>query len=166
MRKRCRNRNHPDYKHYGGRGIKVCDEWGDFAAFVRDMGERPSPEHSIDRIDPNGDYTPANCRWATITDQIRNRRNTTWLTLNGRRQALTAWAEELGVGAGMLRARKAIGWSDEKILTTPKQTPEQIAAKRRLGMAARKLDHRDKGNVRDRALGDRHFADAPEPPGH
>ena len=74
MKQRCNNPKSPRYKDYGGRGIKICKEWNnDFAQFYKDMGIRP-PDHSIDRIDNDGDYTPDNCRWATKSQQIRNRR--------------------------------------------------------------------------------------------
>lgn len=75
MKERCSNRNHNSYPWYGGRGISVCDAWlNSFDRFEADMGPRPSPEHSIDRINGNGNYEPGNCRWATMNEQIKNRR--------------------------------------------------------------------------------------------
>jgi len=71
---RCNNPNHRLYKYYGNRGIKVDSRWDKFSNFLKDMGERPSPTHSLDRIDNNADYKPDNCRWATKTQQVINRR--------------------------------------------------------------------------------------------
>lgn len=76
MLARCRNQNHPSYKDYGGRGITVCERWHTFENFFADMGERPSPDLMIERIDNNGNYEPSNCTWTTLYKQLMNRRNT------------------------------------------------------------------------------------------
>lgn len=74
MRERCHNPRHHQHSDYGGRGIGICKRWDSFAAFVEDMGERPTPQHTLDRINNNGNYEPGNCRWATRKDQNRNTR--------------------------------------------------------------------------------------------
>ena len=75
MRERCADPRHSEYHLYGGRGIKVCDRWrNSYEIFAADMGPRPSPTHSIDRIDVNGNYEPGNCRWATPKEQRHNQR--------------------------------------------------------------------------------------------
>jgi len=75
MKARCNNSQHPQFKHYGGRGIKVCKRWELFVNFLADMGTKPYPEATLDRINNNSGYEPANCRWATVQEQQKNRRN-------------------------------------------------------------------------------------------
>jgi len=105
MRKRCNNPNHKSYHRYGGRGIKVCERWDHFYLFVEDMGEKPTPHHTLEREDNNGDYTPDNCIWATRKEQCRNTSKNRRLTLNGKTQCLSAWSEELGIPSETIRTR-------------------------------------------------------------
>lgn len=97
MRGRCQNPQDANYKNYGGRGISVCEQWQSFEGFFADMGYRPSKEHSLDRIDNDGNYTPENCRWATRNEQGRNRRTCTFIDFDGHRKAAIDWCELLGV---------------------------------------------------------------------
>jgi len=75
MRQRCSDQKAANYERYGGRGIRVCDRWQIFENFLKDMGEAPSDLHTVDRKDPNGDYEPNNCEWATTLEQLENRRH-------------------------------------------------------------------------------------------
>lgn len=119
MRARCLRPSHPSYSRYGGRGIQVCERWRVFENFLADMGRRPGPGYSIERIDNDGPYSPENCRWATSREQRRNTRATHLLTLNGRTQCITDWAAELGISLSTIRYRIRAGWSDERVLTAP-----------------------------------------------
>lgn len=120
MKARCGNSNHSEFSNYGGRGIKVCERWrSSVEIFYADMGPRPTPKHSLDRIDGDGDYSPANCRWATKKEQARNMRINRNIAFDGRRQCVTAWAEELGMNRGTLSTRLHRGWSIERALTEP-----------------------------------------------
>ena len=75
IKARCKNKNTPSYRNYGGRGIAICESWdADFKAFLSDMGERPTENHSIERINTNGNYEPSNCKWADKYEQARNKR--------------------------------------------------------------------------------------------
>lgn len=76
MVQRCQNEKHPRYSNWGGRGISVCERWQIFENFLEDMGEKPSPELTIERIDNDGNYEPGNCKWATMAEQNWNKRNT------------------------------------------------------------------------------------------
>lgn len=106
MKKRCTNPSYKNYPLYGGRGITVCKEWYDsFETFYKDLGPRPSPKHSIDRIDVNGNYEPSNCKWSTNKEQSRNKRNNHNVTYNGETKCISAWAEQLGIRKDTLRLR-------------------------------------------------------------
>jgi hypothetical protein len=118
-RKRCNNPNDKRYADYGGRGIQMHHDWDDFSRFFADMGPRPSPKHTLDRIDNNGHYEPGNCRWATKRDQANNRRSTPLLEFNGETMSLAQWARRVGLPAHILNGRKRLGWPMEKILYTP-----------------------------------------------
>lgn len=121
MINRCENPNNKAYYHYGGRGIKVCDEWHSFSNFVEwsdSIGGKPY-RHSLDRIDNNGDYCPQNCRWATISQQSNNKRDNVILKFNGKSMTLSQWSKELCIKRGILQHRYQRGWSTEEILQTP-----------------------------------------------
>jgi hypothetical protein len=119
---RCHNPNTPRFADYGGRGITVCERWREsFENFLADMGLRPSPRHSIDRIDNGGNYEPGNCRWATRWEQMTNRRNNRLLTCHGKTQCLSAWAREVGISVNSLRGRLDAGWPLERALFIPQR---------------------------------------------
>jgi hypothetical protein len=80
MLARCDNSNNASYHYYGGRGIKVCKRWKEYQNFIEDMGERPSKEYSLERINTNADYKPSNCRWATRSEQQKNKTTTKFYT--------------------------------------------------------------------------------------
>lgn len=105
MKQRCYYAKHKDYASYGGRGIRVCERWlHSFENFLADMGRKPSPNHSVDRIDQNGDYTPENTRWANNFTQARNRRNTIRVTMpNGDNVTLKEAAALCGADYGAVR---------------------------------------------------------------
>jgi hypothetical protein len=106
------------YDLYGGRGIKVCEQWRDFENFLADMGEQPSGK-SLDRIDNDGDYEPGNCRWATAKQQSRNRGNNRLLAYGGKTRCVTEWAEMTGMGSSVIYGRLSRGWTVKATLTTP-----------------------------------------------
>lgn len=122
MVRRTTEPNYPDYPHYGGRGITVCAEWREsFEAFARDMGPSYRDDLTLDRIDNNGNYEPSNCRWATSTEQARNKRSNRLLTFNGKTMPISAWAEHLAISDTAIRSRLHHGWPVERALTTPVQ---------------------------------------------
>ena len=105
MRQRCLNPNNPSWPYYGGRGIKICQQWQDnYRAFARDMGVRPRG-YTVERINTNGDYEPDNCIWATRKRQSRNRRDTVRITLCGEMVALVDACERFGMNNASVMAR-------------------------------------------------------------
>ncbi len=122
MLSRCENPHDPNFSLYGGRGIKVCPQWHDIQAFREDMGDRPSPQYTIDRIDNNGNYDPGNCHWATSKEQSRNRRDNHLITFQGETRCQSEWAESLGISRQRLDYRlRVAGWTTEKALTISSQ---------------------------------------------
>ena len=118
MLSRCTNASVPSYRDYGARGIKVCTEWHQFENFLRDMGERPN-NHSIDRIENDGNYEPSNCRWSTRSEQNNNRRSSALVTFKGKTQTLAKWSSEIGFSHDVIGYRLRSGWSVQRALTTP-----------------------------------------------
>lgn len=119
MKQRCINPKNDHFKHYGGRGIIVCDRWRDsFDAFFADMGMRPIGME-LDRRDVNGNYDPGNCRWATRTQQMNNTRVTTFITHNGITLPVQEWNRKAGLPRNMVSSRLRLGWTMEKALSTP-----------------------------------------------
>ena len=117
MLTRCYNSRSVFFSHYGARGIAACERWRhDFAAFLADMGPRPSPKHSLDRIDNDGGYEPGNCRWATRSEQARNKRNTQFITAYGVTLPIAEWAEATGINLGTLRSRIRRGHTAEEAI--------------------------------------------------
>lgn len=121
MVQRCTNPNHVSYPQYGGVGVAICKRWRDsFAAFLEDVGERPGLEYSLDRF-PNaaGNYEPGNCRWATQSQQHRNKKSNRLLTFRGETRCAIEWAEILNLPRTTLYNRLRRGWAVGRALTTP-----------------------------------------------
>ena len=122
MIQRCENPRAKEYPCYGGRGIKIDPKWrASYAAFLEDMGRRPTPEHTLDRIDVNGNYEPGNCRWSDWKGQGRNRRNNIMLTYKGVTACLPEWADKVGLTRQSLVNRLLNGWTLQRALETPLQ---------------------------------------------
>lgn len=120
MRQRCLSKQHKDYKDYGGRGISICDEWGDFRTFYDwAMKNGYSDDLTIDRINNNGNYCPENCRWSDKYVQSRNRRFTT-LTRSGETHTIDEWSKIIGVSNSCIRYRIRKGMPIDQILS-PKE---------------------------------------------
>ena len=121
LRARCFNKNDKNFKDYGGRGIEVCESWrNSFTNFITDVGRRPSPTHSIDRIDNNGNYEPNNCKWSNSSEQANNRRNNHILTLDGKSLNIMQWAKTTEIPYDEILRRLKEGWPAEQALYAPK----------------------------------------------
>lgn len=126
MLNRCRNPKVKGYQYYGGRGIKVCERWKSFDNFIADMGQ-PDENQSIDRIDPNGDYEPTNCRWATQKEQVNNTARNRLIERDGEKMTASQWANRLGINAHLFCTRLRNGWSFERASSEPVKTKEKRA---------------------------------------
>lgn len=116
MRQRCS----PTFKHskwYFERGISVCERWDSYANFLSDMGNKPSPKHSLDRINNDRGYSPKNCRWATSKQQSENKSTTIYLVFKGTRLRIDEWADRIGMKRATLRNRYHRRWSTRRALT-------------------------------------------------
>lgn len=116
MRRRCSEKNSKDYKNYGGRGITVCERWDDFAAFLADMGLRPTPQHTIERVDNDKGYSPDNCIWATRDVQGQNRRNVLRIPAYGENLTIRQIVNRSGLGYACVYKRFRKGLSGASLL--------------------------------------------------
>ncbi len=121
MKGRCTNPNAHEYENYGGRGIKVCDEWMDYEAFEKwalanGYQEDKRGKCTLDRIDVDGDYEPSNCRWVTMKTQQRNKRNNVLITHNGETHCMSEWAEIAGIKYITFVKRINAGWNMDRAL--------------------------------------------------
>lgn len=130
-RKRCFYPGDSHYDVYGGRGVTMCWGWNDFASFFKDMGFKPTSDHSLDRKNPDGHYScghcedclrmgwPANCRWATKEEQANNKRDSKFITMDGITLTIEQWSRRLGIGSGIVRWRIREGMSGVDALKKP-----------------------------------------------
>lgn len=118
MKDRCLNPNNRMYPRYGGRGIKVCEAWMRFECFLADMGERPKGLF-IERVNNDGGYEPANCRWGTREEQANNTSRNRYFEFQGERLTLAQWARRSGIHPDIFWGRLRRGWSVDRMLGTP-----------------------------------------------
>jgi len=122
MKFRCYNPKNKAYRRYGGRGIKVCDQWlNSFEQFLSDVGPAPSPKHSVGRIDNDGNYEPGNIEWQLPKPQANNRSTSRFITAFNKTQTLQQWADEIGISRGTIECRiDRYGWSAERAVSEPR----------------------------------------------
>lgn len=136
IRGRCTNPTDVAWANYGGRGITLCERWQDVTAFVSDMGPRPSPKHSIDRIDNSKGYSPENCRWATQKEQANNTRTNVHITIDGVTRTMKQWAEHFGVSYAVVKERRADGKAGIDLFTaSPRRTYKRLITHGELSMS-------------------------------
>lgn len=123
---RCYNPSNPHYHNYGGRGICVSQEWHSFPAFLADVGLPPTLQHSLDRIDNNGNYEKENVRWATKKDQGGNKRNNHLITVNGETHHMAEWVRRRNIPRSKIHVRLKLGWTPAEALEFQ---PRQLASK-------------------------------------
>jgi hypothetical protein len=123
MLARTQHPDHNSFSRYGGRGIAVDPRWMDFRAFLLDMGPRPSPRHSIDRIKNDLGYCKSNCQWSTKKQQSRNRSNNLHLTFRGETMLLCEWIQKLGLNKSTIQCRLRRGWTIDQALSYPAKGP-------------------------------------------
>lgn len=121
IKERCESQKSAIYKYYGGRGISICREWRDDYAKFREWATQNGYKDglTIDRIDPNGNYEPANCRWITRREQCLNKRNTLRIEINGKRKLVTEWCREFGTPEKLARSRISEGKMGIEIFIPP-----------------------------------------------
>lgn len=120
MKRRCLNPHASQYAYYGGRGITIYRSWIEsFEMFLADMGEKPTPDHSLDRIDNDGDYTPTNCRWATKRTQASNSRAARLVSFKGVSDTIAGWGRRTSLDERAIAQRLRNGWSIRRALTQP-----------------------------------------------
>lgn len=126
MLDRCYNPNNDQFEDYGARGITVCERWHEYANFFEDMGNKPTPKHTIERIDNDGNYCPENCKWDTRKNQNRNKRNNRILTVQGITGCMIELCEHFGISIQTASARlNGMGWSVEDTFLTPIHNPHR-----------------------------------------
>jgi hypothetical protein len=135
MRFRCGNPACKDYEDYGGRGIKVAPEWSSFEAFYADMGSRPSPQHTLERVDNDKGYSRNNCVWATTKQQARNKRNQVRYEHNGESLLLSEWADRLNCDTRLIWHRiYRLNWTVAKAVTEPVKSNSKRSLQKPLDM--------------------------------
>lgn len=135
---RCGNPHVHNFRNYGGRGISVCERWRKFANFAADMGDKPSDDYTLDRINSDGNYEPSNCHWATRLHQARNQRRTVTVTIDGVVYTAAGLAEGRTIHASTVKARIKKGVRTLEELTAPAHS---LPRKAQAGLPAKTQEH-------------------------